>query len=132
MVDCYTCRILAGRPLRNSVTAPRPSGHQSRNRPRNRPIFFARSRSSLVLKPLTVLAITGAPEFIVTPLLYVHSARNALSVIAIKWPTLTPLYAVWTSALVSSEINSLNWLGRDRCSNGSALSAASAVSARFY
>jgi len=47
-----TCRILAGWPLRNSVTAPRPSGHQSRNRP----IFFARSRSSLVLKPLTVFA----------------------------------------------------------------------------
>ena len=51
---CYTCRILAGRPLRNPVTAPRSSGHQSRNRP----IFFARSRSSLVLKPFTVFAIT--------------------------------------------------------------------------
>ena len=50
----YTCRILAGRPLRNYVTAPQPSGHQSRNRP----IFFPRSRSSLVLKPLTVFAIT--------------------------------------------------------------------------
>ena len=51
-----TCRILAGRPLRNSVTAPRPSGHQSRNRP----IFFARLRSSLVLKPLTVFVITNS------------------------------------------------------------------------
>jgi len=46
--------ILAGRPLRNPVKAPRSSGHPSRNRP----IFFARSRSSLVLKPLTVFAIT--------------------------------------------------------------------------
>ena len=49
-----TCRILAGWPLRNPVTAPRSSRHQSENRP----IFFARSRSSLVLKPLTVFAIT--------------------------------------------------------------------------
>ena len=49
-----TCRILAGWPLRNSVTASRSSRHQSKNRP----IFFARSRSSLVLKPLTVFAIT--------------------------------------------------------------------------
>jgi len=49
-----TCRILAGWPLRNPVTAPRSSRHQSENRP----IFFARSRSTLVLKPLTVFAIT--------------------------------------------------------------------------
>jgi len=41
------CRILAGWPLRNPVTAPRSSRYQSKNRP----IFFARSRSSLVLKP---------------------------------------------------------------------------------
>jgi len=47
-------RILAGWPLRNSTTASRSSRHQSKNRP----IFFARSRSSLVLKPLTVFAIT--------------------------------------------------------------------------
>ena len=50
----YTCRILAGWPLRNPVTAPRSSRRQSKNRP----IFFARSRSSLVLKPFTVFAIT--------------------------------------------------------------------------
>ena len=48
----YTCRILAGWPLRNPVTAPRSSRRQSENRP----IFFARSR--LVLKPFTVFAIT--------------------------------------------------------------------------
>ena len=53
-IRCLTCRILAGWPLRNSVTASRPSRHQSKNRP----IFFARSRSSFVLKPLTVFAIT--------------------------------------------------------------------------
>ena len=47
-----TCRILAGWPLRNPVTAPRSSRRQSENRP----IFFA--HSSLVLKPLTVFAIT--------------------------------------------------------------------------
>ena len=44
--------IFAGWPLRNSVTASRSSRHQSKNRPH----FFARSR--LVLKPLTVFAIT--------------------------------------------------------------------------
>ena len=44
--------ILAGWLLRKPVTASRFSGHQSRNKP----IFFARSR--LVLKPLTVFAIT--------------------------------------------------------------------------
>jgi len=49
------CRILAGWPLRNPVTVPRSSGHQSKNRP----IFFTRSRSSLVLKPLTVFTITS-------------------------------------------------------------------------
>jgi len=49
-----SCRILAGWPLRNPVTAPRSSRHQSEDRP----IFFARSRSSLVLKPFTVFAIT--------------------------------------------------------------------------
>ena len=38
-------RILAGWPPRNSVTASRSSRHQSKNRP----IFFARSRSSLAL-----------------------------------------------------------------------------------
>ena len=49
-----SCRILAGWPLRNPVTAPRSSRRQSENRP----IFFARPRSSLVLKPFTVFAIT--------------------------------------------------------------------------
>jgi len=53
------CRILAGRPLRNPVTAPRSSRHQSRNRP----IFFARSRSSLVLKPLTVLSLPSQNHY---------------------------------------------------------------------
>ena len=43
---------LAGWPLRNSATASRSSRHQSKNRP----VFFARSR--LVLKPLTVFAIS--------------------------------------------------------------------------
>ena len=43
-------RILAGWPLRNSTTASRSSRHPSKNWP----IFFA----SLVLKPLTVFAIT--------------------------------------------------------------------------
>jgi len=52
MTAVYTW-ILVGRPLRNPVTAPRSSRHQSRNRP----IFFARSRSSLVLKPLTVVSM---------------------------------------------------------------------------
>ena len=45
-----TCRT-AALELRHG---PRPSRQQSRNRP----IFFARSRSSLVLKPLTDFAIT--------------------------------------------------------------------------
>jgi len=35
-----------------------PSRRSSRHQSKNRPIFFARSRSSLVLKPLTVFAIT--------------------------------------------------------------------------
>jgi len=45
--------ILAGWPLRNPVAASRSSRHQSKNRH----IFFARSRSSLVLKPFTVFAV---------------------------------------------------------------------------
>ena len=45
--NSLTCRILAGWPLRNSATTSRSS----------RPVFFACSRSSLVLKPLTVFAI---------------------------------------------------------------------------
>ena len=51
--NSFTCRILAGWPLRNSVTTSRSSRHQSKNRP----VFFARSRSSLVLKPFTVFAV---------------------------------------------------------------------------
>jgi len=50
----HTCRILAGWPLRNPVVASRSSRHQSQDRP----IFCARSRSSLVLKPCTVFAVT--------------------------------------------------------------------------
>ena len=56
---CFTCRILAEWPLWkwNPVTASRSSRHQSKNRP----IFFARSRSSLVLKPFTVFCCHQKP-----------------------------------------------------------------------
>ena len=50
----HTCRILAGRPLRISVTASRSSGLQSKNRP----IFIFLSISSLVLKLFTVFTVT--------------------------------------------------------------------------
>jgi len=65
-----TCRI-AGWPLRNSVTASRYNRHQSKNRP----IFFARSRSSLILKPLTIFAITESLSSI--PLGH-HSMREEI------------------------------------------------------
>jgi len=51
LATVFTCRILAGWPLRNIVTASRSSRHQSRDRP----IFFARSRSSLVLTVFRLL-----------------------------------------------------------------------------
>ena len=40
------------------VRGPQFENRCSRHQSKNRPIFFARSRSSLVLKPLTVFAIT--------------------------------------------------------------------------
>ena len=63
-VVCPLPEILAGWPLRNPVTASRSSRHQSKNRP----IFFARSRSSLVFKPFTVFAITESAYSTWTPL----------------------------------------------------------------
>ena len=50
-----TCRILAGRPLRNHATAPRSSRHQSRNRPIFCPFPF---QFSLETINSTVFAIT--------------------------------------------------------------------------
>ena len=51
LATVFTCRILAGWPFRNIVTASRSSRHQSRDRP----IFFARSHSSLVLTVFRLL-----------------------------------------------------------------------------
>ena len=49
----FSCLKLAGWLRQNPVAASRSSRHQSKNRL----IFFARSRSSLVLKPFTVFAV---------------------------------------------------------------------------
>jgi len=51
--EATSTSVFLGWPLRNPVAASRSSRHQSKNRP----IFFARSRSSLVLEPFTVFAV---------------------------------------------------------------------------